>query len=168
MAEAETPDKAGHRGKPRNLSDEQEVELLDAYTQTSAPLKELAERFGVKETYVYNVLDRAGVSWRRGNPESFEEWQAAQQRKQAEETVPEPVEKALENMLRLPVLPAKPEPVAPTPAVERRVQKWTEVERWMFTVQGLVVIEAAELEDALAQMRRLHPELRITKIELGS
>ena len=178
------PDKP--RGtKPRNISDDQAVELLDAYTQTDEPIKDLSARFGIKETYIYNVLQRAGVDWRRGNPESFMEWQAAQARKQ--DSVPEPVAKAIENMLDTDhvlsadaaarradafdrvgtarQLPPKPEPVAPTPAIERRRVHITGSEPlWEVTVQGIVQLHGNEIEDVLIQCRQNYPQLRVTGI----
>lgn len=74
----------------RPMTPEQEVEMLDAYTKTTEPIGKIATRYGVSATYPYNVLDRAGVSWRRGNAESFDDWQAAQQiRKEPAVTQPE-------------------------------------------------------------------------------
>ena len=160
MTELEQPAAPDKVRRRTGITEDQQVQILDAYTTTDESVKDISARFGIRDTYIYNVLDRVGVSWRRGNPETFATWQERQR------AVPEPVEKALENMLRLPVLPPKPEPVAPTPAIERRMRS-TEIERWAITVQGLLLIEASDLEDAIAQVRRTQPGLRIMKVELS-
>lgn len=162
--ETPAPDKVAHRGnKPRVLTDEQEVQLLDAYTATDEPVVEISKRFEIRETYVYNVLDRAGVSWRRGNPETYMQWQAAQARP-AEETVPPETVAALENMLRLPVLPARPEPVAPTPSVERRARPSFGHHRWVIRVEGELQSDLDDIADVIAEIKQAHPFLRIVAI----
>lgn len=87
--------KAGTVKYRRPLTPEQEVEMLDAYTRTDDPIDGIAARFNVRSTYIYNVLDRAGVSWRRNDTRTFDQWQAAQQKtvietpKEPEVIVPE-------------------------------------------------------------------------------
>ena len=184
------------------LTDEQRIEIIDAYTQTDEAVQSISARFAIKDTYIYNVLGKVGIDWRRGNPESFVTWQAQQgqarptpedlkampevdnqgarrghyaQQDQAavsqfpaSDSVPLETAKALENMLDTQhVLKPRPEPVAPTPAVERRVRTSPDTEMWAITVQGVVLMEAADLEDAIRQVRRAQPGLRIIKVELN-
>jgi len=161
------------------LTDEQRVEILDAYTKTDEPVGAICQRYGIKDTYIFNILAKVGIDWRRRDPISFETWQAQQQRQHIDEqqtqrddalmgVVPEPVTKALENMIDTQhVLKPKPEPVAPTPAIERRVRISADTEMWAITVQGVILIEAADLEDAIRQVRRAQPGLRIMKAELS-
>jgi len=149
------------------LNDEQRVEILDAYTTTDEPTDEIAARYGIKDTYIYNVLEKLDITWRRRDPISFETWQAQQH---VEPEVPEPQQKALENMLDPDhVLKPRPEPVAPTPAVERRVHRPSNVdaEMWAITVQGVILMEGGDLEDAIHKVRVQQPGLRIIKVELS-
>ena len=93
--------------------------------------------------------------------------------------IPEPARHALEHMITEPDrsqvpprLAPRPEPVAPTPAVERRAQSkppvpaWQEQEHWLITVKGLISVSATSLEDAIATIKHEHPNLIITKVEL--
>lgn len=170
MTEAPPPGKPGRRPKA-GLTDAQQVEILDAYTTTTEPVQDITTRFGIHPTYIYNILDRVGVSWRRGNPESFATWQANQARNQEGEyeqermdRVPPEVDKALENMLRPPtVLPARPEPVAPTPSVERRAQS-TPLAAFDVTVEGRLRVRAVDMLHAIQMVMTDHPDLRITQI----
>jgi hypothetical protein len=157
----------------RTLTDEQEVEILDAYTKTDEPVHLLSTRFGVNDARIYRILDRVGVSWRRGNHESFTAWQASQQTPEPE--IPEAQHKALENMLKLDqssgtpspfptVLPARPEPVAPTPSIERRANTFDYRPEWKVNVVGLITVQAEDIESALKIVRGGYPNLRITGI----
>lgn len=71
-----------------------------------------------------------------------------------EESVPEPVAKAIENMV---VLPPKPEPLHSTPLLES-------FPTWEVRVEGIVTVHGGSIEEALASVRKLHPALRITGI----
>jgi hypothetical protein len=140
----------------RPLSDEQEVELLDAYTKTDEPLASISQRFGVRPTYPYNVLDRAGVTWRRDHAQTFDEWQAEQARPKAE---PEPevivtpqLPEVVINQRVLPpeieamraIRPAQPKP---EPPVEFDGPTW-EVE-----YTGRMLVKAASIDQALERAR---------------
>lgn len=160
-----TPDKPGRPVK-RQLTDEEQVEILDAYTATNEPVQEITTRFNIHPTHIYNILERAGVTWRRGHPISFETWQA-RQAKPVDNGVPPETEKALENMLKLPVLPPRPEPVAPTPAVERRVAaptEWKAKLMFMAEVSGLISLEAESMVEAIELLQLRWPDLRVTSI----
>lgn len=175
--EQPAPDKSSRR----QLTDAEQVEILDAYTKTDEPVRAMATRFGTRETYVYNVLNRVGISWRRGNAESFATWQANQQRNAegeaeqaaidrsvvsiANEKIPEDTAKALENMLKLPVLPPRPEPVAPTPAVARRSPPDYKPGK-VFTAEvgGLINVEAEDMIEAIQLIQQRFPALRVTSI----
>lgn len=179
------PDKPGRRPSV-TLTDAQQVEILDAYTTTSEPVQDICDRFGIKHTYIYNILDRVGVSWRRGNAESFLTWQENQARNAegeaeqeaidrsvvsiANEKIPEDTARALENMLKLPtptVLPPKPEPVAPTPSVERRTHATEPLQTWRVQISGFLTIEATSIEEALFEAkRRGGPLVKITYMQL--
>lgn len=178
MAEAAAPDKPGRRPR-HSLTEDEQVQILDAYTTTSESVKDISARFEIGETYIYNVLDRVGVSWRRGNPESFTTWQANQHPEdvviEGEDSIPGPQQQALENMLKLPnssgtpspyptVLPPKPEPVAPTPAVERRVPASNRLQMFEVTVTGTYTVSAMDIMQAMQRVMSDQPNLRITGI----
>jgi len=159
------------------LSEDQKVEIIDAYTKTDESSGKLIERFGVKWSKLYAVLDQAGITWRRGNSISFETWQAQQQVKHVDEqqmarddsligVVPEPVAKALENMIDTDhVLKPRPEPVAPTPAIERRVLARGPInQRWSVRVEGLVYVNAPDIAEALRLVQQDQPDMKILAI----
>lgn len=159
------PGKIGRPHQGRSLTDDERVEILDAYTKTDESVQSISARFGIKDTYIYNVLDRVGVSWRRSNPESYETWQARQAQPARTERdpfdhVPPETEKALENMLRMP--PAR-EPVAPAVDTTRRPAILPTVlkTRWAVEVSGTIYLDAQTIEAAVTEARRLFPGTEI-------
>jgi transposase-like protein len=146
--------KAGTVRYRRPLSDEQEVEVLDAYTRTDDSIEGIARKFGVRSTYLYNVLDRAGVSWRRNDGITFDEWQARQQRPQAVETPKEPEVIVPEETRTLPpqieamraIRPRSPSP-APEPLQ-------FEGEVWEVTFTGKMLVQATSARDAIEAAER--------------
>jgi len=114
MSRAHAEPSGRGRGRRRPLSDEQEVEIIDAYTKTEEAVGDITQRYAIRETYIFNVLDRAGISWRRKNSESFEQWQLRQNPRLAAEAakstpeivVPEPVEKIIEARVLPPQIEA--------------------------------------------------------------
>jgi hypothetical protein len=165
----------GGRQPSVNLTDDQQVEIIDMYTRTLEPVGLIAKHYGIQETYVFNVLGRAGITWRRkhalyrSGAETFDQWQARQQkptplgpppipatateaRAQVVAEVPEPVEKALERMLRL---PPKPEPVAqprPQPVQVEATDPNESV--WEISYVGRMLVRAQDIDQALDRARQ--------------
>lgn len=89
------------------------------------------------------------------------------------EPVPESHLKALENMLTEPDrttvpprLQPRPEPVAPTPDVQRRVQQpapgWGP--RWVIRVEGELTSNLDDISEVVAAVKKKYPNLRIIAI----
>ena len=147
-----------------NLTDEQKQEIGLRYErgETYAQIQEMT---GINNGAISDTVTELGLPRRGKGPQPKIE---ALPRRTAGEEIPEPQRVALEHMLTEPdrsqmppKLSPKPEPVAPTPSVERRAPRM-HMQRWAISVEGTLLIEAPDIVEAL-RLAQQH-DLRITAI----
>ena len=172
----EPPHKSrGGAHEPVSLSPEQRIEIARMYLDTDVSMPEIARAYGLSPSYPYYVLKVLGITWRRGDtapkPSLGEPHVNGVVKPEIVDSVPEPVEKALENMLKWPTMPPKPEPVraiAPTvrdpepslPAYVDKVLPAMEVTSddpnegiWQVDYLGSMLVKATSIDQALERAR---------------
>jgi hypothetical protein len=156
--------RAERRSVRRPLSDAQESELLTAYTHTDESVDSITRRFGIRDTYIFNVLDRAGVSWRRKDAfkgQSFEQWQAAQNPNYSAPEAPKqkvlPPEIEAMRTVQVGVYaepqPGKTELVQPASAAVE-VSSDDDEPVWQISYVGRMLVRGKSIDEALANARR--------------
>jgi transposase-like protein len=155
----EEPDEPMKRIK---LTDEQEAEIVHLYTTTDTPVTEIARAYGLVDTYPFTVLNRHGISWRRGSGEAAPTRQLPPQiaAMSAVRVEPKPPVRAVEPQKA----PAMPEPTTPVP-VSTPVPDNGAADDFTFvlTVQGSLRLHAASMVEAIQQAQA--SGLRVTKVE---
>lgn len=151
----------------RALTPEQEVEMLDAYTKTDEPIGRIAQRYGVRATYPYNVLDRAGVTWRRDHTQTFDEWQAEQARPKETEPVTEqrvlpPEIEAMRNVHPIERGDHGDIRIGEIEAVIRDLPPVHGFPTWEIEYTGRIRVSAASIDEALAGAREAGHAVEIT------
>jgi hypothetical protein len=155
------------------MSPERKLEIASFYEDRRIPSYAITKAYGINNSLLTAVVDEMGLPRRgMGNNQALEPghfepdaqgkqtWVLDAPEAQPEPTVPEPQQKALERMLRL---PPKPEPAAqpvPRPAaqdmpsyVEQVLPDETDASVWKIDYLGSMLVRARDIDQALERAR---------------
>jgi len=128
------PERKTGRAPKVPLSMDQQREIVHLYTETDTPLLDIEQRFGISNQRMYQVFHKQGLDWRRNDSISFQAYLERQtappvphtngvvQPTEIVDSVPEDINKALENMIVRPVVEVRPETLRSTPPPTRHVE----------------------------------------------
>jgi len=152
-----TTENARRGRRPRkNLSLQQERDIIDAYVGTDRSMHELAKAMGLNPTYPYRTLEKWGIKWRRGSEVTWDDYLAEN---------PEVLAKLNAIAVEAPETLDLDEVV--TPLVNQiQLIEITEQETWLVEVTEKFLVSANDIDGALQAGKQLRPGGRITSIRI--
>ena len=150
--------KKRHYTHPR-LSPEDEWKIIDTYVHTDQSIGALAKDMGLQGTYPYRVLDKNGISWRRGDQLTFDQWANEHAWRMPDSFHVEAVPEALQRIAReVGAAHAIPEITL--------LDESNTFGVWVISVVEKFEVAADSIDSALAQGKQLRPGARITSIRV--